>query len=232
MSWTQKHIDILKEWKAKVFVYLWLHDKSCYYYTCLQNWLSYPIIVISTIASATILSSDNVIARYSVGSLMLLSAMLTTISRQIRPGEMQQQHAILTRKYHHIINSIDACLSLTAAMRPPADVFIERIGTDIDAMYSMQIEPPQIIINKFERCYGPLDSMLYGNDIIELVKADIITNRLFSNIKYADPEKTSSGDDTSAEDVRIEVANKNTAAREEYKRKKSLNLFMKYVKKN
>lgn len=183
LMWKDKHVQILKEWKAKCFVHLWLHDKSCYYYLCLNNYLSYPVIIISSIASATLLSSNNDITRYIVGTLSLVSSILTSLLKQIRPGELHHEHAILTRKYHNLIRSIDACLSLTEAMRPAPDVFIEKIGLDIDALVSTQTEAPTSVLKKFERIYGPIDTMLYGEDIVELIITEIGNDKMFTEYK-------------------------------------------------
>ena len=182
-QWTQTHVDILKEWKAKCFVYLWLHDKSSYYYTCLENYLSYPIIIFSSISSATLLSSTNNIARYCVASLSLIVGIMTSILRQLRPGELLNIHLASTRRYHALIRQIDACLSLSPSMRPSPDAFIDKIGTEIDNLLANQVDPPERVILEFEKRYGSLDCMLYGEDIIELVQTEITNNKMFDKFK-------------------------------------------------
>lgn len=194
--WTKKHIDILKEWKAKCFVYLWLHDKSSYYYTCLQNYLSYPVIIFSSIASATLLSSTNIIARYCVGTLSLCSGILTSILRHLKPGELLQTHIYFTRKYHALIRNIDVCLSTTYVNRPNPDAFIEKIGSEIDVMLANQIDPPICVIRQFENKYGSLACILYGDDIIELIRAEIATNKMFHrySVTIRNDDNTPDGD--------------------------------------
>lgn len=182
-NWTKKHIDILKEWKAKCFVYLWLHDKSSYYYTCVQNYLSYPVIIFSSIASATLLSSTNEIARYCVGGLSLISGILTGVMQHLKPGELLQAHMYSTRKYHTLIRNIDACLSIAPSMRPIPDMFIEKIGAEIDVMLANQIDPPTPVITEFENKYGSLACILYGDDIIELISTEIATSKMFTKFK-------------------------------------------------
>lgn len=182
-NWTKKHIDILKEWKARCFVYLWLHDKSSYYYTCVQNYLSYPVIIFSSIASATLLSSTNDIARYCVGGLSLISGILTGVMQHLKPGELLQAHMYSTRKYHALIRNIDACLSIAPSMRPIPDMFIEKIGAEIDVMLANQIDPPTPVITEFENKYGSLACILYGEDIIELISTEIATSKMFTKFK-------------------------------------------------
>jgi hypothetical protein len=211
-QWTKEHEHILKEWKAKAFAYLWLQTQSCYFYITLYNWLAYIVIILSSFAAATMFaltdtSQNNIdcncnytsfgvpviIIQYIIGSLSLLSAILTSIIRQLRPGEMYQQHATTAKRYHNLIRSLDACLSLTSILRPEPTHFIEKAGIELENLADNQIEAPIIIIKKFERIYGPLDKILYGEDIIELLKLGYQTERAHRKIM----KKTKSSDTNS-----------------------------------
>jgi hypothetical protein len=48
------------------------------------------------------------------------------------------------------------------------------------------VEPPNKIIRKFEYIYGSLDTKLYGEDIAELLKLEIKTNKLFKQLQRPD----------------------------------------------
>lgn len=182
-SWNEQHEEILKEWKAKCFVNLWLQDASSYFYTKLYNWLSYPVIIVSSLSSAALFSSDNLIIKYIVGVMTLSSGILTAITRQLKPGELHQQHSLTTRRYHNLIRSIDTCLSLTVPMRPQPSTFIEKIGLEIDTLAASQLDPPLKIIKQFEKKFGPLDRMLYGEDIVELMKIEMQANKMFKKMR-------------------------------------------------
>jgi hypothetical protein len=191
-SWTPAHEQILKEWKAKAFVYLWLQSNSCYYYVRLYNWLAYTVIVFSSFASATMFSLTSSpdgctthllgihigIVQYIIGTVSLLSALLTGVIRQLRPGEMYQQHATMSKRYHTLIRSIDVCLSLIDTLRPDPAMFIERVGLELDNLANNQVDPPLRIIKLFEKTYGPLERILYGEDVVELWKLACNTSRI------------------------------------------------------
>lgn len=191
-SWTLAHEQILKEWKAKAFVYLWLQSNSCYYYVRLYNWLAYTVIVFSSFASATMFSITSTpdgcstqilgvhigIVQYIIGTLSLVSALLTGVIRQLRPGEMYQQHAAMAKRYHTLIRSIDVCLSLIDTLRPDPAMFIERVGLELDNLANNQVDPPLRIIKIFEKTYGPLERILYGEDVVELWKLACNTTRI------------------------------------------------------
>lgn len=182
-KWSEKHEEILKEWKAKCFVNFWLQDASAYYFAKMYNWLSYPVIIISSVSSAALFATDNHVTKTVLGVFALVSGIITAVARQMKPGETHQQHALMTRRYHNLIRNIDTCLSLTQQLRPHPTIFIERIGVEIDNLMDSQLDPPYGIIRRFESEYGPIDRMLYGEDIVELMKMEIQTSRMFRRIK-------------------------------------------------
>jgi hypothetical protein len=196
-SWTHAHEQILKEWKAKAFAYMWLQSNSCYFYIRLHNWLAYLVIILSSFASATMFSLNSsgdscqtpiagipiIVVQYVVGTVSLLSAILTGVIRQLKPGEMYQQHASTAKRYHSLIRSIDACLSLTSVLRPDPALFIEKAGTELDNLANNQIDPPLSVVKRFERVYGPLERILYGEDVVELWKITYQTSKLEARMK-------------------------------------------------
>lgn len=180
--WTLKHEDILKEWKAKCFVNLWLQDRSAIFYAKIYNWLSFPIMLISSASSAALFASHDPVIKKTVGVVTLVAGVLTALSRQLQPGELQQQHATTTRRYHHLIRHIDTCLSITPSMRPGPELFLERIGIEIDNLAETQLDPPMSIIWSFEKKFGPVDRLLYGEDILVLMKMKLETSRIFKDM--------------------------------------------------
>lgn len=183
MDWNEEHINILKEWKAKCFVNLWLQDRSAYYYWGMHNWLSYPVIVISSISSAALFSTDNEIVKYFSASMALSAGILTAITRQMKPGELHQQYLITSRRYQNIIRTIDTCLSLAADLRAQPATFIEKTGLELDSLSSTELGPPISVRKQFEIKYGPLDKILYGEDIVEVVRLDIEANNRVREVR-------------------------------------------------
>ena len=76
-------------------------------------------------------------------------------------------------------------------MRPSPDVFIERIGNEIDILESSQLDPPLLVIRKFEQKYGAVHRILYGDDIVELMKIELQANTLFKKIKSSTGQRLS-----------------------------------------
>ncbi len=177
-NWTHSHVNILKQWKAKTFIYLWLHTYSMYYYDRLNDLLTYPILIISAASAATIFTTDSNIANILVGILTLFNALLTSMSQHLNPGILLQQHCTMNKRYMNLIRNIDTCLSLSEDMRPHPILFIERIGVEIDNLGEYQLEAPSSVIATFEKKYGQIEKLLYCKNIHELLRLEMANKKL------------------------------------------------------
>lgn len=174
--WLPQHEKLLAKWKAKLFVQMWLQERSMYFYRDLNNYLSYPIIVISSVSSATLLATKSEVIKYFIGGLSLTTGILTAISRQMRPAELYQQHATATLRYQALIRTIDTCLSMPISMRDSdPKTFLQKIELDMATLNENQVNPPPFIIRKFERKFNSsIDKLVYGEEILALLRADML----------------------------------------------------------
>lgn len=173
IKWEHTHETILTQWKAKCFIQMWLQTASSYYYSRIHNLLSYPVIVLSSVASATLFLSKDPMIKYISGAFSITSGILTAVTRQVRPGELYEQYSQVAKRYSMLIRRIQTCLELPRDMRPPAEVFIDKIGSEMDSMSTTQLYPPAAVIHVFERKFGYLDQLMFGQDIIELLSKDM-----------------------------------------------------------
>lgn len=171
--WKKEHTELLTKWKAKLFVQMWLQEKSMYFYQDLNNLITYPVIIISSISSATLFSTNNVAVKYVIGALTLTTGILTAVSRQMRPAELYQQHAIATLRYQALIRTITTYLSLPPYMRASdPKSFMNKVEMDISSLMENQVNPPPYIVKQFEKKYGTIDKLIYGEEILELLRSD------------------------------------------------------------
>lgn len=174
-DWQPEHEALLESWKAKLFVQMWLQERSMYFYRDINNYLTYPIIAISSISSATLFSTNNEIVKNVIGALTLTTGVLTAITRQMRPAELYQQHAIATLRYQTLIRTINTYLSLPKSMRDTdPKTFMQKIEMDISALMENQINAPPYIKRKFEKKYGNIDKLVYGEEILTLLRSDML----------------------------------------------------------
>lgn len=182
--WLESHEHILREWKAKCFVNLWLHTTSSYYYAKIHDLLTFPIIILSSVSSATLFTgiTDDTV-KYVISIITIFAGVLTVVTRQMRPGELYQEYSNLAKRYKSLIRMIDTCLELPMELRIPADVFIERIKNEINTLSSSQLFPPLYVLKSFEKKFGSLEQKLFGEDIVEILNHDIKTRKLVKRIQ-------------------------------------------------
>lgn len=148
-----------------------------YFYENVNNMLTYPIIVISSVSSATLFSTNNIAIKYVIGGLSLVTGILTSISRQMRPAELYQQYAITTLRYQALVRRIETYLSLPVIMREDDPVsFMRKIEMEISALSENQVNPPPYVKDMFQKRFGSLDKHVYGEAILELLRNDVMRN--------------------------------------------------------
>jgi len=183
LAWREEHEEILRKWKARCFVNLWLCVASAYFYSVLHNWLSYPVIIMSSVSSAALFTNNNQMLKYVLGLVTLSCGIITCTMRHLKPGEIYQSHSSFAKKYLSLIRTVDTCLSLTINMRPPPEIFLDRIGNELDMLEASQLDPPLLIVKRFEKKYGAMHRILYGDDIIELMKIELQASKLYNKIR-------------------------------------------------
>lgn len=176
-SWSEKHTSILKAWKAKLFVNMWLQMSSSYFYATVHDMLTYPVIIISSISSLAVMYSNSNSVKYILGGLNLIASVLTVLTRHIQPGEKHQDFSQAARRYMLLIRKIDTCIDLPGSMRRPPESVIDAIKGEIDRVNESQLYPPVYVVRWFERRFGNIDQKMFGEDIIELLKADLRNRR-------------------------------------------------------
>lgn len=202
MMWTPKHIGILKAWKAKLFVNMWLQMRSSYFYATIHDSLSYPVIVISSLSSLVVMGGASPHLKYILGVLNLLAGVLTVLTRHIQPGEKHQDFSQAARRYMLLIRKIDTCLDLPCHMRKLPETVIDSIKGDIDRVGEAQLYPPAYVIKRFEERFGNIDQKMFGDDIIELLKTDIRNRRTAKKI-IRQTTQASSSEDASDKSVAV-----------------------------
>lgn len=172
-KWDAEHEQILRKWKAQCFVDMWLQNESAHMYNQLYNWLSYPIIVLTTFSSAALFGSNTLFSsmhvNLGVGCLTTVAALLTTIIRQIKPAELAQHHVLSAKRYQVLIRMIDLTVGQTAELRPEPQLFMAKVQSEMDMLLNSQLEVPKRVVARFERKYGNLDLLLFGESLSDLI---------------------------------------------------------------
>jgi hypothetical protein len=180
--WNTDYEKILKEWKARSFVSMWLQLKSGYYYVRINDWLTYPVIALSSVGSATLFASNSNTARLVIAMFSIITVIITGLLIELCPGQKAEQHMSTMRRYTTLIRNIDYCLALPPHMRPEPITFIDKTNIEMDNISEYENIIPKFIIAKFERRFGNLDKLLYGDEIVDLLAEDIKQTRIATKL--------------------------------------------------
>jgi hypothetical protein len=179
LEWSESHEEILRKWKSQCFVDLWLQSEAAYFYSRVYNLLSYPVIVLTTFSSAALFGGSSTtgtseVLQQIIGALTLISALLTTVTRQMKPAELSQQFSISAKRYLVLLRSLDTMLSQDRSLRPDPIAYVDKIRTEMDTLLGTQVEPPKYVKKRFERKFGSLDALLYGEDIVHMIENEMV----------------------------------------------------------
>lgn len=180
------------EWKKKAFVEFYLQLQSLYVYRRIHNSITYPMIILSTIAGATIFSSNNQAIQYVAATFSMLSALLTGMLRQIRPGEIATEHLSAMRRWSKVSQQIQQVELLNSMQdKNNVELIITKLQSEMDSITSSQPEPHVSAIRLIRERYGPdmMDKICFGQDIRELQEE---ADKALSTLKRKKVEKEES----------------------------------------
>lgn len=182
-AWDTAQEHILKKWKCQLFVHMYMQAEARAYYRTLYNWMSTPVILLNTSASAAIfVSSRSNVKDYVLLAMTLSAAILATLTRSMQVAELYQQHGSSCLRYSSLLHDIESVLNMRVDLRPSALSYVEKVKCDMDNIMSAQAEPPEHVVHSFERTYGRVDGLLYGEDVVRVVLTNMRTNSYLQDI--------------------------------------------------
>ena len=172
-SWSTEHEKILKTYRARSFVNMWMQLRSGYYFIRLNDFLTYPIIFISSVSSAALFISNNNVIRLIIAILSTINVIITGLLIESSPGQKKEQHMACMKQYLSLIRTIDFCLNIPRNMRAPPITFLDRVNSQMDSIEYSEYVIPKHVVRNFEKKFGSLDKMFYGEEIANLIVEDI-----------------------------------------------------------
>jgi hypothetical protein len=155
LTWTQAQESILVEWADKAACYRWLHDGSERYYQRLNNWLTIPVIAMSTAAGTANFGVTSLVPPYSnaasyvIGCFTLLSGLITTLAKFLRVGEKIEAHHSASMSWGKLHRLISVELSLRRDQRVNCQDFIKIARAEVDRLIEMSPMTPELILQQF-----------------------------------------------------------------------------------
>lgn len=167
-QWRLSHQALLHEWKRQAAVCLWLQIASHYHYSKINNWLTYPTVIITAFTSVGVWGIEGSEAgKYIMSSVSLFAGILATVSKHCRAAEKSNEYQLRSKEYLGIIREIDYILALDEDQRPEVGETLLRIRSAFDRIMDLQLDPPLSVIRLYEERFKSLESSMFGSQLVK-----------------------------------------------------------------
>lgn len=162
MDWYEEHENLLREWAEKARYYSWMHHKTSIDYSRLNNSLTLPLIIISTIsgsANFTLIGNTSssfyytTIFPFVIGSMSILTAVLSSLTKFLKTAELTEKHTLFYRNYNKLVRNICLELSLPPSQRKSPFEICNVFKHEFDRLMSEAPNIPEHIIAEFNKTF-------------------------------------------------------------------------------
>lgn len=148
-QWCAKQEQLLIRWAEKAAGYRWLHNHARLHFKRVNDWLSYPSIIISSITGvggfAVLNPSGNdgvsdrtkskiMIVQYMFAFLNVVGGVLTSISKFSQSSQLAEAHSAMCVQYSKFYRNIDMELSLEPQHRGDVVEFVNACRQEYDRL--------------------------------------------------------------------------------------------------
>ena len=150
--------DLLKQVGEKCNGYSILHSKCEDKFARINNYLSIPVIILSTLVGATSVGSEALfgtspIAPIAIGGISILTGIFQTINSYFSFQKRQETHRMTSISYKKLYRFIHFELALGRHQRMPPKALIKFIRNETDRLTETAPNIPKDIIEWFNSTY-------------------------------------------------------------------------------
>jgi len=158
-GWTPSLEMLVAEWADKAACYRWMHDKSSARFSHSHLWLTFPVILLSTITGTAsfgingLMPDDPSYAKYAgaaIGVVSLATALIQTISNTLRYAQQSEGHRVAGISWGKFQRFISIELSLHPDERMDAISFLKMARIELDRLIEQSPAIPDSIVREFE----------------------------------------------------------------------------------
>ena len=158
-GWTPSLEVLVAEWADKASCYRWMHDKASARFGRSNLWMTFPVILLSTITGTAsfgingLLPEDPVYAKYAgaaIGIVSLFTALIQTISNTLRYAQQSEGHRVAGIAWGKFQRFISIELSLHPDERMDAISFLKMARIELDRLIEQSPAIPETTVRMFE----------------------------------------------------------------------------------
>lgn len=161
VSWNDRHEQILKLWAEESVCWQRMHEMSHRKYSFRNMQLTLPVIVMSTVTGTANFAMSSLSPEWQVrlpviiGSVNILSGMITTIAQYLRIQERNEGHRVAALSYGKLVRNVTSELSLVREERSSSGLPLVRLcRNEMDRLEEQSPEIDKDIINLFDEKFG------------------------------------------------------------------------------
>ena len=159
-GWTEEQEILLAKWSDYASCYRWLHDRTEKQLSWSNNWITIPVIILSTITGTASVGLNSLVgdsmdaqkyAQISIGLVSLSTGILTTLGNYFRFAQNSEAHRVAAVSWSKFNRLIAVELAQKPDDRMDSLDFISLCRQDLDRLIEQSPQIPDNIIGNFER---------------------------------------------------------------------------------
>lgn len=163
MYWHEGHNKLLQHWRKQASINLWLQIASNYYYLRINDWLSYPSILLSASLSIGVFGLGTGLPGQFVSAVLaMMAGILVAINKHVGSPEKAQAHMLRSKDYYGFVRYLDCLLSTSFEERNPMSETMLRIKDNFNRIVDMSLEPPLSVVRTYENRFRPIEKILFS----------------------------------------------------------------------
>lgn len=157
ISWNVALEKLLAEEGEKALGLAWLHNQCEAYYGARSNWISIPVIILSTLsgtasASSTTFFSDNIkMGSLGIGAVSILCGILNTINSYFAFAKRTEAHRIADIQFNKVYRFIAVEMTLPRVERIRARDMLKIVREQVERLAETSPAIPEFIVEKFKK---------------------------------------------------------------------------------
>ena len=155
-NWSESAEQQLLTWAEKAAGLRWLHVEAGRLEKYLNDAVSVPVVILSTLAGLGSIVSNNCSGWVSVAFTVinLLNASLVSLQRYLSPGEKASTHNAIAADYSKLYRRIAQELSLPIRRREKCIDFTTACRTEYDRLVSSSLDVPSCVVRRFKKRFA------------------------------------------------------------------------------
>lgn len=181
-GWTSVQENLIAEWADISSCYRWLHDRAEKNLTNKNNFITIPVIILSTLTGSANFALNSVIpednkeaqrwAQFGIGGISILAGILTTLGNYFRYAQNSEANRVAAISWGKFNRLLCVELNLKPEDRHNCQDFLKICRTEQDRLVENSPQISDKIKNEFKRKFGSIPN-LKKPDICDLLEHTI-----------------------------------------------------------